>query len=133
MRLDLHPVTFRYPGPAEGPLSIVGSFNHWDPTAHPLQHQGGEWRITVFLPAGTYPYAFVDGGRPGPDPDPARMLREPLGGHYSLLVIPGTPSPARTGEREEEGRTDPALPRRFAPAEPAGQQSPPATRGVDHP
>ncbi len=95
MHLEVYPVTFRYPKPAAGAVSLIGSFNHWDPKTHRLEQCDGGWRITVFLPAGTYPYAFVDGDREVPDPDPRRALRGPLGVRYSVIVIPETPSPAR--------------------------------------
>jgi len=94
MRADVHPVTFRYPGADVGAISVMGSFNHWDPTAHPLIYRDGEWRTTVFLPAGTYPYAFIIGGRIVPDPDSTRTVPGPRGGRYSVLVVPGVPSPA---------------------------------------
>ncbi|AZM93904.1 isoamylase early set domain-containing protein [Streptomyces sp. W1SF4] len=46
-------VTFRLPGDTpEGPVSVVGDFNHWNPAAHPLQNQGdGTRKATGALPA----------------------------------------------------------------------------------
>lgn len=95
MRMQVLPVTFRHPGPAVGPISVVGSFNHWNSATHPLAYQDGEWRVTLFLPPGTYPYAFVVGDRLIQDPDPARALRGPSGSRYSVLVVPGEPQPVR--------------------------------------
>jgi 1,4-alpha-glucan branching enzyme len=91
----LYPVTFRYLGPVSGSVVVVGSFNHWNPSAHPLLCCDGEWRITIYLPPGMYPYAFVTGGELVRDPDPQRTLRGPLGTLYSVLTVPGEPSPAR--------------------------------------
>lgn len=54
MRADVHPVRFRYPEADVNSISVVGSFNHRDPSAHPLIYRDGDWRITVVLPAGTY-------------------------------------------------------------------------------
>ncbi|MFB6812632.1 isoamylase early set domain-containing protein [Streptomyces sp. NPDC056387] len=35
----------------EGPVSVVGDFNHWNPAAHPLEDQGdGTRAATVALP-----------------------------------------------------------------------------------
>lgn len=45
-------------------VSVVGSFNHWDPASHPLTYhpEDGFFRTTLHLPAGTYKYKFlVDG------------------------------------------------------------------------
>ncbi len=53
---DLCAVTFRYSGSSEEPVALVGSFNHWDERAHPLQWLDGEWSIKVYLPRGTYHY-----------------------------------------------------------------------------
>jgi 1,4-alpha-glucan branching enzyme len=95
MDLCLNPVTFRYPGPVSGPVAVVGTFNHWNPTAHPLQWCEGEWRITIYLPPGSYRYAFVDGGEFVRDPDSHEMPRSPLGTRYSIRTVPGEPFPAR--------------------------------------
>lgn len=95
MRTDVYRVTFRYPQSAPGSISLVGSFNHWNPEAHPLTYEDGAWQITLFLPSGTYPYAFAVGGRLIPDPDPVRTLRGPLGSRYSILVVSDEPAPAR--------------------------------------
>ncbi|WP_328761129.1 MULTISPECIES: isoamylase early set domain-containing protein [unclassified Streptomyces] len=48
-------VTFVLPEDTpEGPVSVVGDFNHWNPTAHPLNPQSdGTRTATVALPAHT--------------------------------------------------------------------------------
>ncbi|MER6218066.1 isoamylase early set domain-containing protein [Streptomyces sp. NPDC048387] len=45
-------VTFVLPGDApDGPVSVVGDFNHWNPAAHPLQTRADGMRAaTVTLP-----------------------------------------------------------------------------------
>jgi len=96
MRTGLYPVTFRYVGPDAGCVSVVGSFNHWNRAAHCLTLRNGEWRTTVFLPAGAYPYAFVVDDRLVSDPDPARALSGPKGATYSVVAIPAEPTSART-------------------------------------
>ena len=92
MSSSVYPVTFKYPGSALAPVGLVGSFNHWDPGAHPLQCTDGEWRITIYLPPGTYLYAFAIGGRIVRDPDPSRVLRGPLGAEYSVVAVVADPS-----------------------------------------
>ena len=88
----VYPVTFRYPGSAPDSVALVGSFNHWDPGAHPLQCADGEWRITIYLPPGTYLYAFAIGDRIVRDPDPSRVLRGPLSVEYSVVTVAADPS-----------------------------------------
>ncbi|KJY34273.1 MULTISPECIES: isoamylase early set domain-containing protein [Streptomyces] len=46
-------VTFVLPeGAPDGPVSVVGDFNHWNPAAHPLRARGdGTRAVTVVLPA----------------------------------------------------------------------------------
>ncbi len=95
MNMQVYRVTFRHPGPAAGQISVVGSFNHWNPATHPLAYEDGEWRVTLFLPSGTYPYAFVVDDLLTSDPDPMRALRGPLGSRYSVIVVPGEPQPLR--------------------------------------
>lgn len=84
MLTSLYPVLFRYPAGAPGPVALVASFNHWDPSVHPLRQVDQEWRLTVYLPAGTYPYAFVREGEFVKDPDPLRFA---AGARYSVLNV----------------------------------------------
>lgn len=92
MSSSVYSVTFKYPGSAPASVGLVGSFNHWDPGAHPLQCTDGEWRITIYLPPGTSLYAFAIGGRIVRDPDPRRVLRGPLGAEYSVVAVVADPS-----------------------------------------
>ena len=86
MASDLRRVTFNYPGSVSGPVALIGSFNQWNPLAHPLRRIDMEWRIEVFLPPGTYPYAFVIDGQVGRDPT-GHAPDGPLGERYSVLTI----------------------------------------------
>jgi 1,4-alpha-glucan branching enzyme len=46
-------VTFELPGSIwAAQVHLVGDFNEWNPTSHPLrQRRGGDWTITLELPA----------------------------------------------------------------------------------
>ena len=85
MSVALVPVTFRYSPAVRGPVSVVGTFNLWDPRAHPLARSAQEWHVTVFLPPGRYPYAFVVDGRRAPLAERV----SPPGAPY-LIVTVGT-------------------------------------------
>jgi len=84
MDSNLRPVLFRYRARVPGPVALVGSFNHWNPRTHPLKRVDRDWRIVVYLPPGTYPYAFFTNGRLVRDPDARRSF---FSAPYSLLTI----------------------------------------------
>ncbi len=94
MGSELCQVTFRYPGSVPGPVALVASFNRWDPRTHPLRRIDGEWLIGVFLPPGTYPYAFVIDGQVARDPS-GKTLHGPLGQRYSILTVANELDPVR--------------------------------------
>jgi 1,4-alpha-glucan branching enzyme len=87
----LQRVVFRFDGrraPAARTVALVGSFNHWNPGAHPLRRdRDGWWSVAVWLPAGEYDYLFLVDGAPWNDPlDDGRAPSE-WGGHYSRRVV----------------------------------------------
>lgn len=46
------------------PVSVVGDFNGWDPSANPLRKRGANWQTSVDLAAGerhAFRYLDVDG------------------------------------------------------------------------
>jgi anti-anti-sigma factor len=62
----VEPVGFGFPGllaPAAERIAVVGFFNGWDPTAHPMaKTAAGDWTVMVHLPPGRYVYnIWVDG------------------------------------------------------------------------
>lgn len=58
-------VEFRCRAPNARAVSLVGPFNHWDPTATPMCHdESGEWMVELNLPPGLYHFKYVvDGHR----------------------------------------------------------------------
>jgi len=53
-------VTFRIPL-ADGPVSVAGEFNGWDPTATPMRKRGDTRSASMSLDAGrTYAFRYVD-------------------------------------------------------------------------
>jgi 1,4-alpha-glucan branching enzyme len=60
-------VTFTLPaGEPEGPVSVVGDFNQWDPFAHPLRRRANQTRsVSVTVPPGsTLRFRYLaEGGR----------------------------------------------------------------------
>ncbi len=76
----------RVPGTSR--VALVGSFNHWDASAHRLMlGPDGWWCISLWLPSGQYPYLFVVDGFPHNDlEDDSRSPCE-WGGDYSVRVV----------------------------------------------
>jgi Glycogen recognition site of AMP-activated protein kinase len=111
----LVPVTFRFPAhlaPEAQTVSVVGPFNGWNSTAHPLRRAcNTDWQITIYLSPGRVVYMFRVDGVMWFDPDDEGRIPNSWGSEYSLrqvtsvisdgdasrLIAPG--SPARQGER----------------------------------
>jgi len=67
------PATFEYFAPSA--VTVAGTFNQWDPEAHPLRPDtGGLWRVTLQLKSGTYQYKFVIDGQHWEE-DPVNLNR----------------------------------------------------------
>src|SRR2546426_12675355 len=69
-------------------VSVVGTFNGWDPDAHRLQgpDRNGGWNLRFPLPPGQYRYMFVvDGVRWMAGPNAVASPSDGVGGKDSLL------------------------------------------------
>jgi 1,4-alpha-glucan branching enzyme len=52
--------TFSFKAPEAGQVSLVGEFNNWDPSKHPMKcDDNGLWTKTVMLEPGIYEYKFL--------------------------------------------------------------------------
>lgn len=71
-------------------VSVVGSFNDWSPTSHPMtQVAPGAWQLTnVLPPKGSYRYKFlIDQSTWMHDPENAEMQEDGYSGWSSMLNI----------------------------------------------
>ncbi|MBI2265808.1 MAG: isoamylase early set domain-containing protein, partial [Armatimonadetes bacterium] len=96
-------LVFHPPQPART-VHVVGSFNHWDREATPLEGPSGDgaFRGVLYLPPGRYVYKFlVDGRKWIPDPSASRTEDDGFGGRNSVLEV-GTMPSRKTGD----GRID---------------------------
>jgi 1,4-alpha-glucan branching enzyme len=78
-----HPALPAHPGPADASIGernvvefacqapdalavcLVGDFNNWQPSAHPMQRQrNGLWSVRLELSPGFHQYIFLVDGRP---------------------------------------------------------------------
>jgi 1,4-alpha-glucan branching enzyme len=91
------PVTFRlaaHLGPAARIVSVVGSFNGWNPAAHPMrQAEDAEWTTAVYLSPGRAVYQFSVDGVMWLDPADDGRIPTGRGSEYSVRHVPGTPVP----------------------------------------
>ena len=67
---------------------LAGSFNAWNPTAHPLKKdKKGLWKTSMTLDQGVYQYRFVVDGEWKVDPSfPGGRMDESIACHSVLVV-----------------------------------------------
>jgi hypothetical protein len=88
-------VKFVFVAPGASQVTVVGSFNGWNPSAHPMQRTptGGTWTVTVPLGAGRHEYSFVvDGKHWMPDPAAPLAADDGFGVANSVLLVTGSTS-----------------------------------------
>ncbi len=62
-------VNFSYSAQDAGAVFLVGDFNQWNESSHPMKKDGtGVWKKTVMLAPGVYEYKFVVDGQWQNDP-----------------------------------------------------------------
>ncbi len=82
------PLLFRLHAPGAARVSLVGSFNGWDPARDPLRPEsGGWWRLERPLPAGTHAYAYLVDGAAVTPPEAAAWTDDGFGGRNGLITI----------------------------------------------
>jgi 1,4-alpha-glucan branching enzyme len=86
------PVRFSVVAPKAGQVSIVGDFNHWNPTTLPMRRSadGRTWEVEVRLPVGRYSYAFLIDGSLALDPAAPRGSGDDFGEPNSVVMVRGS-------------------------------------------
>jgi predicted carbohydrate-binding protein with CBM48 len=86
------PVRFSVVAPHAAQVSIVGDFNHWNPTTLPMRRSanGQTWEVEVKLPVGRYSYAFLIDGAIAPDPAAPLGSGDDFGTPNSVLMVRGS-------------------------------------------
>lgn len=81
-------VKFVLVAPQASEVTVVGDFNNWNPSAHPMARTGGTWTVTVPLEAGRHEYSFVvDGKHWMPDPAAPLAPDDGFGVANSVLLV----------------------------------------------
>lgn len=87
-RRPLHLVDFFCRAPEAKSVSLVGDFNDWQPTAHPMTRMpDGGWRIRMELPHGHHQYLFLVDGKPTLDPNAMGKVHNGRNETVSLIAI----------------------------------------------
>ena len=87
-RRTLHLVDFICRAPQAKSVSLVGDFNGWQPTAHPMTRMpDGGWVIRLELPHGHHQYVFLVDGVPTLDPNAMGKVRNERNDTVSLIAI----------------------------------------------
>ena len=82
------PVNFYCAAPSAQFVYLVGDFNGWNPTSHPmLRRVDGWWFIEVQLTHGHHRYRFLVDGQPMLDPQGTGIARNERNERVSLLSV----------------------------------------------
>ncbi len=84
----LRAVNFICHAPQAKAVFVVGDFNHWNPSAHPMKHMPDRsWLLTLELKHGHHRYAFLVDGVLTLDPHAQGVTRNDKGERVSLVAI----------------------------------------------
>jgi 1,4-alpha-glucan branching enzyme len=84
----LRAVNFICHAPQAQSVSLVGDFNSWNPTRHPMKKgPDGGWTLMVELKHGHHRYAFVVDGVVTLDPRAQGIARNDNGERVSLVPV----------------------------------------------
>jgi hypothetical protein len=86
---DREVVRFELAAPSASRVTLVGSFNEWNPVATPLERDpsSGKWMVSLRLPPGRHVYAFVVDGDVTADPTAPRAADDDFGSANSVLLV----------------------------------------------
>jgi hypothetical protein len=90
--VDTLPVHFSVVAPNAAQVTIVGDFNHWNPTSLPMRRSsdGRVWEVDVRLPLGRYSYSYLIDGKLAADPSAPRGVEDDFGSPNSVLMVRGS-------------------------------------------
>ncbi|MBI3853803.1 MAG: isoamylase early set domain-containing protein [Verrucomicrobia bacterium] len=82
------PINFICVAPEARHVSLVGDFNEWDTTAHPMKRQpDGAWLVQIPMSHGHHHYQFYVDGKPTLDPRAQGIARNEKNEKVSLLAV----------------------------------------------
>jgi len=82
------PVSFYCSAPTAASVVLIGDFNNWDATSHPMQRQvDGGWLLQVQLTHGHHRYRFLVDGKPFLDPRGTGLALNERNEQVSLIAV----------------------------------------------
>src|SRR6476659_2379573 len=82
------PVNFYCAAPNAASVFLVGEFNNWDPSSHPMQRRvDGYWFLQVQLTHGHHRYRFLVDGQSVLDPRGTGFARNDRNEQVSLIAV----------------------------------------------
>lgn len=82
------PINFVCVAPTAKQVFLLGDFNEWNPSSHPMNRQpDGAWLLQVPLTHGHHQYRFLVDGQPVLDPRANGVARDPKGERASLIAV----------------------------------------------
>jgi 1,4-alpha-glucan branching enzyme len=87
-RKMVKPVNFVCVAPKAERVCLLGDFNGWDPSSHPMQRQpDGSWLLQISLHHGHHHYVFLVDGKPALDTRAQGIARNKNGERVSLRAV----------------------------------------------
>ena len=84
----LRPVNFICNAPQAQSVTLVGDFNHWNASSHPMKQMPDKaWALTLELKHGHHRYAFLVDGQLTLDPRAQGITRNDKNERVSLIPV----------------------------------------------
>ncbi len=81
-------IQFKFYAPQAKEVSLVGSFNKWNPIKKKMKsNDNGEWLTRVILSEGEHQYKFIVDGEWINDPGAERYVENGVGGLNSVKIV----------------------------------------------
>ncbi len=81
-------ISFHCAAPAATSVCLVGDFNGWSPTTHPMRRQAdGSWFVQVPLSRAHHYYQFLVDGEPILDPEAMCSICKERDSKVSLIAL----------------------------------------------
>jgi 1,4-alpha-glucan branching enzyme len=82
-------VSFVLSGVSAQKVFLVGDFNDWDKTGHPMKKTKNNWKAEIKLPSGEYKFKYLADGNWINDPSAHKYIPNVYGGEDSVVVVTG--------------------------------------------
>jgi len=82
------PITFHCPATQASLVCLIGDFNNWNATTHPMRRQAdGSWLLELPLTRGRHYYQFLVDGEPMLDLEAMYTVRKERLSKVSLIAL----------------------------------------------